>query len=628
MIRGVGRAWALVSGAVLALGVLAGPASAATPQLTFSGPTDYGAASGTKSVAVGDFNGDGVKDLAIANASTVSIRLGNGDGTFQGATSYPVGSSGSGHPLDSTSIAVGDFNQDGNKDLAVANYGDDNVSILLGNGDGTFRPQTTYSVGSNPDSLAVGDFNNDGHQDLAVANYSDNTVSVLLGKGDGTFQAQSISAVGAEPSSVVVGDFNGDGRSDLAVADYGDSTVSILLNKADGSGTFAGSGYSTGPTPTGLAVGDFNGDGHPDLAVANDSSDPDHNFRNTVSILLGTSNGTFQDQAEYTTSESSWSIVVGDFNGDGQEDLALTLPRNDEVAVLSGDGEGAFGSEQDWDLGSNHFPEGLAVGDFNGDGSPDLVSANTFAGNASVLVNAPTADPGPGSLSFGSASSPVALDTVSPAQTVTITNNGSAPLIVSGFAFSGNNPDDFLTGGDTCHASVAPGASCAVSVRFAPQAQGSRSAQLSVLSNAPSSPPLVTLTGTAGPIPQGPRGNPGARGSRGATGATGSRGALGRRGPRGPAGRNGTVHVKVQCVYRESGEHSTCHASVKMVHAGRAARARLSRRGKLYASGRLHGRLLRLHDRRAVRPGRYTLTLSWRTRSGRLMTTRATVRIG
>ena len=146
-------------------------------------------------------------------------------------------------------MAVGDFNGDGKADLAVANYGSDNVSVLLGNGNGTFQAAVNYAAGTSPHSVAVGDFNGDGKADLAVANYGSNNVSVLLGNGNGTFQAAVNYAAGTSPCSVAVGDFNGDGKADLAVANYGSNNVSVLLG--NGNGTFqAAVNYAAGTDPS------------------------------------------------------------------------------------------------------------------------------------------------------------------------------------------------------------------------------------------------------------------------------------------------------------------------------------------------------------------------------------------
>jgi predicted NUDIX family NTP pyrophosphohydrolase len=194
------------------------------PSAGFAKAVNYGAGSGPWSVAVGDFNGDGKPDLAVANeeSNNLSVLLGNGDGTFQTAVNYSVG-------LQPWSVAVGDFNLDGKPDLAVANEGSSNVSVLLGNGEGTFQAAVNYGAGSGPWSVAVGDFNGDGKLDLAVADTVSNSVSVLLGNGDGTFQAGVNYVAGMGPNSVAVGDFNGDGKLDLAVANAYGGGVSVLL---------------------------------------------------------------------------------------------------------------------------------------------------------------------------------------------------------------------------------------------------------------------------------------------------------------------------------------------------------------------------------------------------------------
>ncbi|OCQ99415.1 hypothetical protein BCD64_10145, partial [Nostoc sp. MBR 210] len=190
-------------------------------------PTNFTVGTNPSSVTVADFNSDGNLDLAVANSGTsdVSVLLGDGTGNFATATNFTVGTN-------PTSVIVGDFDSDGNLDLAVTNSSSNNVSVLLGNGSGGFGTPTNFSVGTNPSSVTVGDFNGDGKLDLAVANNnnSSNNVSVLLGNGSGGFGTATNFSVGSNPSSVTVGDFNGDGKLDLAVANFNNSNVSVLLS--------------------------------------------------------------------------------------------------------------------------------------------------------------------------------------------------------------------------------------------------------------------------------------------------------------------------------------------------------------------------------------------------------------
>ncbi|MFI5364601.1 MAG: FG-GAP-like repeat-containing protein [Candidatus Binatia bacterium] len=353
---------------------------------SFGVATTFGVGNGPDSVAVGDFSGDGHLDLAVVNGfdnpvpGTVSVLLGTGTGSFGAATNFAVGA----FP---GSVAVGDFNGDGHLDLAVANGFPSTVSILLGTGTGSFGAATNFTVGFGADSVAIGDFNGDGHLDLATANAGDNTVSILLGTGTGSFGAATNFGVGTYPTSVAVGDFNGDGHLDLAVANGNDSTVSILLGT--GTGSFgAATNFGVGTYtyyPSSVAVGDFNGDGHLDLATANEG---------TVSVLLGTGTGSFGAATSFGVGcgspDTPDSVAVGDFNGDGHLDLAVAIHNDNEgacntVSVFLGTGTGNFGAETPFGVGDG--PWSVAIGDFNGDGHLDLAVVNGGDNTVSVLLN-------------------------------------------------------------------------------------------------------------------------------------------------------------------------------------------------------------------------------------------------
>jgi hypothetical protein len=389
------------------------------------------AVGGESLMAPGDFNRDGVLDLAftLEGDGKVGISLGNGDGTFQAPPSFVAG-------MAPDSVAVGDFTGNGVDDLVVADYGDaagngQGVSILLGNGDGTFQAPLTYKVETRPEAVAVGDFNGDGILDFAVADFGDyygdnGDVTMFLGNGDGTFHPAGTFAAGIHPVGLALDDLNGDGKLDVVVIDRGTanaSTVSVLLGNGDG--TFKPPiTTSIEPTsPTAVATGDFNGDGTPDVAFVD--------LYSHVAVLLGNGDGTFKSPHFYGVGNLASSVAVGDFDANGDLDLAVTSEGDQNVSILLGKGDGTFGTAMKYKAGNalgvvtadfsqngrldlavatealrllpgngdgtfqtpatsyaewNQQPA-EAVGDFNGDGLPDVVIASAWTNDVKILLN-------------------------------------------------------------------------------------------------------------------------------------------------------------------------------------------------------------------------------------------------
>ena len=345
---------------------------------SFQLPQSFPTQPGPHSLAVADFNGDGLPDVALSNStSSVSIVLGNGDGTFQPPVDFPSGP----NPRLITAGRLRGPTMP--EDLVMASSS--NISALLGNGDGTFQsPQQSYA--GSIDSLALGDFNNDDLLDVAVAYGAGRTVSVLLGNGDGTFQAPSVFAVGMYPIYLVAGDFNGDGALDLAVADPGGfPTVWLLLGNGDGSfqparSIFVGSQVRNIPR---LAIGDFNGDGLLDLAVLFQVVPiPGLPWLPLVEVLVGNGDGSFRYASGPggALGSTPGTLVVGKLRGpSAADDLVLTAPDDNEISVALYNPDGSLASVRVFGGSA------AGVGDFNSDGRLDLVSPN--AGGFSVLFN-------------------------------------------------------------------------------------------------------------------------------------------------------------------------------------------------------------------------------------------------
>jgi subtilase family serine protease len=432
--------------------------------LTWGNPQSPTTGSYPQAIAVGDFNRDGVPDLAVPNFSsgTVMVLLGKGDGTFTAtASTLQAGTSPS-------AVVVGDFNGDGIPDLAVSNENSNNVSIFLGNGDGTFTAVATQpETGTSPALIVVGDFNGDGILDLATGNSNSETVTVLLGNGDGTFTASPLSAqTNGPPRSMAVGDFNGDGNLDLVlVGGYSTNLVTILLGNGDGS--FAAAAPLALPqnsSPYAVVAGDFNQDGKLDLAIATSSS-------SSIYIFSGNGDGTFTPTTAAATGLIyPTNLAVADLNADGKPDLVET--NSTQVGILLGNGDGSFATATTVSAGNS--PDAIAVSDFNGDGTQDLAITNVYGSTVSILTSqlsqtatatATGISPArtgthnveasyPGDTSYqSSVSSTVGLQAGKVTPTVTVTPSGSsiteAQTLTVTVTVSGGNGDPAPTGSVT-----------------------------------------------------------------------------------------------------------------------------------------------------------------------------------
>jgi hypothetical protein len=438
--------------------------------------TAYTAQNTTLGVAQADFNGDGNLDLVVSNWSgdSLSIFLGNGDGTFQTAQNISLSGT-SGYPF---GVAVGDFNNDGNIDIAVGYQSNTGISILLGKGDGTFQAAQTVAAGSDTYYLTTGDFNGDGNLDIAVTNAGTDTVSVLLGKGDGTFNTAVTYSVPTESWFIHTADLNGDGNLDLIACSYEGPDISVLLGKGDGTFQTAVT-YTTGQNLVDVAIGDFNSDGKLDMIASGPAG-------NNVYLLLGNGDGTFQTAQPIAVGFSTYEIATADLNADGKLDLALQRSGS-EVATMLGNGDGTFQAPQSFAGSADAYF--ILVGNYVTGGGLGIVVTDVTSSSIDVLLQSVSLSPG--SFAFGNQ----ALSLPSTAQTFTLTNNTTGTVSISGITFAGANASDF---GDTttCGATLASGASCTISVTFTPAALGAATGTLTVADNAPGATQTATLTGT------------------------------------------------------------------------------------------------------------------------------------
>jgi hypothetical protein len=388
--------------------------------LTAANGSPFAAGTNPSAMVTGDFDGDGLLDIAVANqgSNNVTVLLGSQAGGFTAAIGSPfsVGAA-------PDAIAVADFNGDGVLDLAVANYNGNTVTVLIGNGSGGFTATANpIPVGRLPAGIAVGDFNDDGIPDLVTANLNSGTVSVLLGDGSGGFTVGSGNQVqaGLGPKGIAVGDFNGDGVQDIAISneEYNEASVAILIG--DGAGGFTATAMQTGGyLGYAASVGDFNRDGFPDLAVAS--------YFGSVAVLLGGPATAFTTPSDspFPVGSTPLGLVVGDFNGDGIPDLATANSGDGTVTVLLGDGKGGFAPAPGNPFLAGGHPAALAVADFNHDGVEDLAIANNLTGMPGTVTVLLGGQVGTTSVLTTNAASKVAAEQVV-TLTLTVSNNGTA----------------------------------------------------------------------------------------------------------------------------------------------------------------------------------------------------------
>jgi hypothetical protein len=362
---------------------------------------------GASSVAVADVNKDGKLDLVVSNGfacdtctnGSISVLLGNGDGTFQPAVSYNSGG------WQANQIAVADLNGDEKLDVLVANScatemdcnnaPTGSVAVLLGNGDGTFRAAKIFHTGGQVSRyLALGDFNRDGKLDVAVAGGGGRKVAILLGTGRGTFQAPRTIDLPGDQIGIAAGDINGDKKLDLVVGlldSFGQGGTSIAL-LGNGDGTFASQPVLS-PSGSYPALADLDGDGKLDLVVTT-ACGPKCS-QGGVGVLLGNGDGSFQPMQIYGSGSTDADFIsVGDLNRDGTMDVVVSdygSSSTDKVGVLLGAGGGILSPVKTSNPGiGGAFA--MAIADVNGDGKPDLISVlylfnGTTDGAVSVLLN-------------------------------------------------------------------------------------------------------------------------------------------------------------------------------------------------------------------------------------------------
>jgi FG-GAP-like repeat/IPT/TIG domain/FG-GAP repeat len=380
---------------------------------SFNPNVDFTTGIAPSSISIGDLDGDGKPDLVCVNigSNTVSVFRNTSisgsitASSFTSKVDLAIGAQAS-------SVSIGDLDGDGKPDLVVTNNISyvsvfRNISTSGSITTSSFANKVDFTTGSSPRSVSIGDLDGDGKPELAVANYGSNTVSILRNtSSSGSITISSFASKvdftsGTSPSSVSFGDLDGDGKPDLAVANYNNNTVSVFRNTSSAGnitiGSFANKvDFTTGPFPISVKIGDLNGDGKPELVVANSVGSSVSVFHNTSSAGNITT-GSFASKTDFTTDSSPQSVSIGDLDGDGKPDLATANSVGSSVSVLlntSSAGSittGSFANKVDYPTGTN--PISVSIGDLDGDGKPDLAVANNGSSTMSILRNNPVLPP-------------------------------------------------------------------------------------------------------------------------------------------------------------------------------------------------------------------------------------------
>ncbi len=341
-------------------------------------------------IELADFNRDGKLDAAVANSGSkdVTILIGDGSGGFKPASGSPFAAGN-----DPNDLAIGDVNNDGNLDLAFSNHDSTYLTVLLGDGKGTFKPApgSPYTVQSkpHPHGVVIADFNADGWADLATDDWQNNRVTVVFNDKRGGFLSPGVSfPVGKMPyHKLRAADLNKDGKADIVTTNFEGGNVSVLL--ADGQGGFreaAGSPFDSNKQPFAIAIGDLNGDGNPDLAVGHYSGHITDTSADRMTILLGAGDGTFrQAWSQLVPGKAPTRVAIGDINNDQIADAVFANYGNNSVTVVLGSRHNIT-TAKSWTASVGRFPTGVAIGDLNGDGKGDIVTSNSDDNDVSILL--------------------------------------------------------------------------------------------------------------------------------------------------------------------------------------------------------------------------------------------------